>query len=88
MFGWSKADMVGQQIEMLIPPRFRGHHAGFRAGFNAAPTVRAMGVGRELFGLRKDGSEFEIEIGLNPLRTPQGDMVMASIGAFTQYFWR
>jgi hypothetical protein len=54
------------KIEMLVPPRFRANHSAYRDGFAASPTPRRMGAGRELFGLRKDGSEFPVEIGLNP----------------------
>ena len=77
--------MIGQSIDTLIPERFRYHHRGYRLGYMGAPSTRSMGQGRELFGRRKDGSEFEVEIGLNPLSTPQGAMVMASIGEFEKH---
>jgi hypothetical protein len=64
---------------MLVPKRFRGQHAGFRASFFAAPQPRPMGAGRDLYGLRKDSSEFPVEIGLNPIEIDEHPMVLASI---------
>ena len=80
MFGYSRIEMVGQPVELLLPLRFREQHVMYRKGYTAAPSMRSMGHGRELFARRRDGSEFPVEIGLNPLNTPQGAMVMASIG--------
>src|SRR5213078_2038526 len=59
--------------------RFAGQHPAHRATFLAAPTARAMGAGRELFARRKDGSEFPVEIGLNPIETPEGMLVLAAV---------
>ena len=67
LFGYSQAELLGQPLECLLPPRFRQPHVGHRAGFFAAPRTRAMGVGLELIGLRKDGTEFPVDISLNPL---------------------
>lgn len=75
MFGYGRSDLLGQRVEMLIPPRFRAQHPHLMRGFLVNPKARAMGHGRDLFGLRRDGSEFPIEIGLNP----SGDVVLASI---------
>ena len=79
MFGYSREEMLGQPVEMLIPERFRPNHPSHRRGYFSAPTSRAMGVGGELFGLRKNGTEFPIELGLNPIDTPKGQLALASI---------
>ena len=62
-----------------MPPRFRGSHSGLRAQYMGSPEARRMGAGRELFGVRQDGSEFPIEIGLNPLVTDEGRFVLSAI---------
>src|SRR3546814_3541574 len=79
LFGYLRSEMLGKPVEMLIPERFRNAHRGSRNGFFAHPDTRSMGAGRDLFGLRKDGSEVPIEIGLNPLTMPEGIFVLASI---------
>ena len=79
MFGYSRAEMIGQPVEIIVPERFRAVHPTHRAKFLAAPEARAMGAGRELFGLRKDATEFPIEIGLSPIETPDGILVLSSI---------
>jgi|CXWL01.1.fsa_nt_gi PAS domain S-box-containing protein len=78
-FGYDRQELIGQPVEILIPERFRPQHPGQRTGFFHQPTARAMGTYRELFGRRKDGSEFPLEIGLNPIKTPEGLQVLASI---------
>jgi PAS domain S-box-containing protein len=79
VFGYQRAELLGQGIEMLLPPRFRAGHAEPRDGFFAAPRTRAMGAGRALFGARKDGTEFEMEVGLNAIETDDGKMVVSSV---------
>ena len=71
-FGYEREKLLGKSVEMLIPGPFRSDHRQHRAGFIKAPQARSMGSGRELFGLRKDGSEFAVEIGLTPIQTTKG----------------
>ena len=79
LFGWPRNELIGKDIEVLVPERFVHAHPGDRANFFAAPEARAMGAGRELFARRKDGSEFPVEIGLNPIQTPRGLVVLANV---------
>jgi PAS domain S-box-containing protein len=79
VFGYERAELLGQLVEILVPKRFRGHHPGLRDAFFTDPRSRPMGAGRELFGLRRDGSEFPVEIGLNPIETEEGTMVLSAI---------
>ncbi|WP_410497797.1 sensor histidine kinase [Chitinibacter sp. S2-10] len=78
-FGYLQHELMGQSIEMLVPERFRHGHAALRNGFFTTPIARPMGAGRDLYGLHKDGSEFPVEIGLNPIDTEHGKMVLAAI---------
>jgi len=71
MFGYSRNELLGQPIEMLVPERYRRNHPDLRASFFERPISRPMGAGRDLYGLRKDGSEFPVEIGLIRLRPPK-----------------
>jgi len=84
VFGYARQDLVGRPVEMLVPERFRSQHPQDRTGYFADPKARAMGVGRELFGRRKDGSEVRIEINLNPIHTSEGLFALASIIEITQ----
>lgn len=69
LFGYAREELLGQPLEILMPERFRSRHAGHRAGFTAAPKARAMGALLELYGIRRDGSEFPVEISLSPFKT-------------------
>ncbi len=84
LFGWPRADLVGLPIESLVPERFRATHSALRAAFLAEPQARPMGAGRDLYGLRRDGSEVPIEIGLTPLQRDEGLCVLASIIDITE----
>jgi PAS domain S-box-containing protein len=79
LFGWVRDELIGKDIEVLVPERFAKAHPGDRTHFFAAPESRAMGAVRELFARRKDGSEFPVEIGLNPIQTPHGLVVLANV---------
>jgi PAS domain S-box-containing protein len=83
-FGYTRDELMGKNIDALVPERFRGDHASYRAGFYEKPLLRSMGVGRELYGLRKDHTEFPVEIGLAPIEMTQGVWVMATIVDITQ----
>lgn len=84
LFGYTREELLGQSVEMLLPVALRAGHARLRRMFAAMPKARAMGEGRELFALRKDGVEIPIEIGLNPIDTADGPQVLASIVDITE----
>lgn len=84
LFGYPRQEMVGATVEMLVPERFLDKHPEYVARFFDRPRTRAIGAGRELFGRRKDGSEVPIEIGLNPIETPEGMFTLASIIDITE----
>jgi PAS domain S-box-containing protein len=79
LFGYAREELLGQAVELLIPPRFRGAHPKHRDNFFAEPRARAMGLGRDLSGLRKDGIEVPVEIGLSPVYTESEMLMLASV---------
>ena len=79
VFGYARAELLGRPVDMLVPERFRGGHPGMRRSFFADPRARWLGAGRDFYARRKDGSEFPVEIGLNPIETDQGAMVLSAI---------
>lgn len=83
MFGYSREELIGQPVELLIPERFRSIHKTHKNGFFKDPHVREMGVGMELFGIRKNKEEFFVEISLSPFETADGMLVSASIRDIT-----
>ncbi|MGQ0740956.1 MAG: PAS domain S-box protein [Alphaproteobacteria bacterium] len=84
MFGYAHGELVGKPVDILIPKEVRDAHVQHRKDYAKDPARRMMGAGRDLFGMRKDGSPVAIEIGLNPIRTPNGLLVLASIVDITE----
>ncbi len=84
MFGYAREELIGQPIEVLVPTTVRDDHPGMRDAFFTDPKARSMGVGRDLHGLRKNGQEVPIEIGLNPIETSEGMFTLASIIDITE----
>lgn len=84
LFGYTQAEFFGLPIEDLVPVRFRARHPGHRENFNAHPRARQMGVSLNLFGLRKDGTEFPVDIMLKPIETPSGPIVLSFVRDATE----
>jgi len=83
-FGYDRTELIGMNVDSLVPEDLRGNHMHHRQGFLVDPQTRPMGVGRDLHGLRKDGSEFPVEIGLTPIQTQDGLLVIATIVDITE----
>ena len=79
LFGYGPNELLGKPVEILVPERFRSHHPGHRAGYFASPRTRAMGSGLQLYAMRKDGTEFPVEISLAPIDTEEGLLATAAI---------
>ncbi|MGB1319221.1 MAG: sensor histidine kinase, partial [Flavobacteriales bacterium] len=84
IFGYNRSELVGQSVEILIPDKFVGKHAGHRKSYFSNPNARPMGAGLELLGQRKNGEEFPVEISLSPLETEEGVLVSAAIRDITE----
>ncbi len=79
LFGYPRAELTGLPVDQLVPEQCRRGHAGLRQSFHADPRSRSMGAGRELFARRKDGREFPVEIGISPLQSAEGTLILTSI---------
>jgi len=79
LFGFARRELLGSPVEILLPERFRASHEAHRHRYGTAPSVRAMGTGLELYGVRKDGREFPVEISLSPLWTAEGLLISSTI---------
>jgi PAS domain S-box-containing protein len=79
VFGYLRQELLGQPMEVLVPPRFRLTHEAQRRAYAVSPHLRPMGAGLDLYGVRKDGIEFPAEISLSPVTTAEGPMVMAAV---------
>ena len=82
-FGYTRDELLGQTVEMLLPERFKPVHGAHRGGYVSAPRTRAMGAGLDLYARRKDGTEFPVEISLSPLPTEEGMLVTSIIRDIT-----
>ncbi len=79
LFGYQRQELIGQSVEVLVPERFRQAHPRHREAYNSHASVRPMGVGLQLFGKRKDDSEFPVDIMLSPMEATEGRVVISVI---------
>src|SRR6266404_4672891 len=84
LFGYRREELLGQEIDILVPHEYRRRHPQYRSAFMHEPSARSMGVGRDLHGLRRDGTRFPVEIGLNPIQTDKGICVLSAIVDITE----
>ena len=84
LFGYRREELIDQPIEILIPARFRSRHPAYRENYATHPRTRAMGAGLGLFGLRKDGTEFPVDIMLKPVETTSGSIVLSFVRDVTE----
>jgi len=84
LFGYGRKELLGQSIEILVPESVRESHVGLRTEYFVRPLARPMGIGRDLYGRRKNGTQFPVEIGLNPIETEEGTWVLSSIVDVTE----
>ncbi|HLE24662.1 MAG TPA: PAS domain S-box protein [Thermodesulfobacteriota bacterium] len=84
LFGYNREELIGRTVEILVPQRFQTKHSEYRKSFFVNPQARLIGTGRDLFAMRKDGGEFPVEIGLNPVKTEGGVLVLATIVDITE----
>ena len=84
LFGYGRDELYGQPVELLVPARFQARHVQHRKGYTQDPKTRAMGSSQQLFGLRKDGSEFPVEISLSPIETEDGTLISSAIRDVTE----
>jgi PAS domain S-box-containing protein len=79
LFGYEREELIGKSMDVLLPERYRENHASLRQSYTQKPTLRAMGVGRDLTGRHKNGTEIPIEIGLNPVESDKGKLTLAVV---------
>jgi PAS domain S-box-containing protein len=83
-FGYEKSELKGKSVDILLPARYHHRHAGHREGYSQHPTPRRMGIGRDLYGIRKDKTEIIVEVSLSPFSTSEGDFIMSFIVDVTE----